>query len=79
MTTGWLRYRLDDTVTLSVGQKQLLTIARALLKDALLLILDETTSSVDTRTEELIQKAVDRLMEGRTLLSSPPLVNYPKC
>ena len=56
---------LDDTVTLSVGQKQLLTIARALLKDAPLLILDEATSSVDTRTEELIQKAMDRLMEGR--------------
>lgn len=58
--------RLDDTVTLSVGQKQLLTIARALLKDAPLLILDEATSSVDTRTEELIQKAMDKLMEGRT-------------
>ena len=57
---------LDDTVTLSVGQKQLLTIARALLKDAPLLILDEATSSVDTRTEELIQNAMDRLMEGRT-------------
>ena len=57
---------LDDTVSLSVGQKQLLTIARALLKDAPLLILDEATSSVDTRTEELIQKAMDRLMEGRT-------------
>ncbi|HET3495245.1 TPA: ATP-binding cassette domain-containing protein [Streptococcus pneumoniae] len=57
---------LDDTVTLSVGQKQLLTIACALLKDASLLILDEATSSVDTRTEELIQKAMDRLMEGRT-------------
>ena len=57
---------LDDTVTLSVGQKQLLTIARALLKDAPLLILDEATSSVDTRTEELIQKAMNRLMEGRT-------------
>ena len=57
---------LDDTVTLSVGQKQLLTIARALLKDAPLLILDEATSSVDTRAEELIQKAMDRLMEGRT-------------
>ena len=57
---------LDDTVNLSVGQKQLLTIARALLKDAPLLILDEATSSVDTRTEELIQKAMDKLMEGRT-------------
>ena len=56
----------DDTVSLSVGQKQLLTIARALLKDAPLLILDEATSSVDTRTEELIQKAMDKLMEGRT-------------
>ena len=57
---------LDDTVTLSVGQKQLLTIARALLKNAPLLILDEATSSVDTRTEELIQRAMDTLMEGRT-------------
>ena len=57
---------LDDTVSFSVGQKQLLTIARALLKDAPLLILDEATSSVDTRTEELIQKAMDKLMEGRT-------------
>lgn len=57
---------LDDTVSLSVGQKQLLTIARALLRDAPLLILDEATSSVDTRTEELIQKAMDKLMEGRT-------------
>ncbi|KXT78137.1 ABC transporter ATP-binding protein [Streptococcus sp. DD13] len=57
---------LDDSVTLSVGQKQLLTIARALLKDAPLLILDEATSSVDTRTEELIQQAMDKLMSGRT-------------
>lgn len=57
---------LNDTVTLSVGQKQLLTIARALLKDAPLLILDEATSSVDTRTEELLQKAMDKLMEGKT-------------
>ena len=57
---------LNDAVSLSVGQRQLLTIARALLKDAPLLILDEATSSVDTRTEELIQKAMDKLMEGRT-------------
>lgn len=57
---------LDDSMTLSVGQKQLLTIARALLKDSPLLILDEATSSVDTRTEELIQAAMDKLMEGRT-------------
>ena len=65
LPTGYDTY-LDDSVTLSVGQKQLLTIARALLKDAPLLILDEATSSVDTRTEELIQKAMDKLMEGRT-------------
>ena len=57
---------MDDSVTLSVGQKQFLTIARALLKDAPLLILDEATSSVDIRAEELIQKAMDKLMEGRT-------------
>lgn len=57
---------LDESVQLSVGQKQLMTIARALLKDSTLLILDEATSSVDTRTEELIQKAMDALMVGRT-------------
>lgn len=57
---------LDDSITLSIGQKQLLTIARALLKESPLLILDEATSSVDTRTEELIQKAMDKLMEDRT-------------
>ena len=57
---------MDDSLSLSVGQKQLLTIARALLKDSPMLILDEATSSVDTRTEELIQKAMDKLMEGRT-------------
>lgn len=57
---------LNEAVSLSVGQKQLLTIARALLKDAPLLILDEATSSVDTRTEEVIQRAMDKLMEGRT-------------
>lgn len=72
---------LDDSVTLSVGQKQLLTIARSLLKDAPLLILDEATSSVDTRAEELIQKAMDKLMEGRTdfLCHCPSLVDHPKC
>ena len=57
---------LKDAEELSVGERQLLTIARALLKDAPMLILDEATSSVDTRTEELIQKAMDKLMEGRT-------------
>ncbi len=57
---------LDNKVTLSAGQKQLLTIARAIVEDAPMLILDEATSSVDTRTEELIQKAMDTLMVGRT-------------
>ena len=57
---------LKDADELSVGERQLLTIARALLKNAPMLILDEATSSVDTRTEELIQKAMDKLMEGRT-------------
>lgn len=57
---------LDDSVSLSVGQKQLLTIARALIRNAPMLILDEATSSVDTRTEEQIQKAMDVLMTNRT-------------
>jgi len=57
---------LDETVTLSAGQKQLMTIARAMVKDAPLLILDEATSSVDTRTEIQVQAAMDRLMQGRT-------------
>ncbi|PJM78609.1 ABC transporter ATP-binding protein [Bifidobacterium scaligerum] len=57
---------LDDKSTLSAGQKQLLTIARAMVQDAPILILDEATSSVDTRTEELIQKAMDALTVGRT-------------
>lgn len=57
---------LNDKVNLSTGQKQQLTIARAMLKDAPMLILDEATSSVDTRTELLIQQAMDKLMEGRT-------------
>ncbi len=56
----------DDVGNLSGGQKQLLTIARALLADRPLLILDEATSNVDTRTELLIQKAMDQLMDGRT-------------
>ena len=56
----------EETSNISIGQKQLLTIARAILKDPKILILDEATSSVDTRTEELIQKAMDVLMEGRT-------------
>ena len=56
----------DDATNLSQGEKQLLTIARAFLADPQILILDEATSSVDTRTEVLIQKAMARLMEGRT-------------
>ena len=56
----------EDSTAVSSGQKQLLTIARALLADRPLLILDEATSNVDTRTELLIQKAMDRLMGGRT-------------
>ena len=57
---------LDASVSLSEGQKQLLTIARAMIEDAPMLILDEATSSVDTRTEILIQKAMDELTRGRT-------------
>lgn len=56
----------EETSNISGGQKQLLTIARAILADPKILILDEATSSVDTRTEILIQKAMDKLLEGRT-------------
>ena len=57
---------LSDSTTISAGQKQLLTIARAMLQNAPMLILDEATSSVDTRTELLIQRAMDELTKGRT-------------
>ncbi|MGS2779206.1 ABC transporter ATP-binding protein [Robertmurraya sp. GLU-23] len=57
---------LDDKANLSAGQKQLITIARAMVEDAPLLILDEATSSVDTRTELLIQEAMDKLTVGKT-------------
>ena len=56
----------DDATNVSAGEKQLLTIARAFLSDPAILILDEATSSVDTRTEVLIQRAMHRLMQGRT-------------
>ena len=57
---------LNDNTNLSAGQRQLVTIARAMIKNAPMLILDEATSSVDTRTEVLIQDAMDKLMAGRT-------------
>ena len=57
---------LNDQVSLSQGQKQQLTIARAMIADKPMLILDEATSSVDTRTELQIQKAMDALMQNRT-------------
>ena len=56
----------EDASNVSQGQKQLLTIARAILADNKIMILDEATSSVDTRTEQQIQDAMNRLMEGRT-------------
>lgn len=57
---------MSDKANLSAGQKQLVTIARAMVENAPMLILDEATSSVDTRTEVLIQRAMDKLTEGRT-------------
>ncbi len=57
---------VSDNDSVSAGQRQLLTIARGMIEDAPFLILDEATSNVDTRTEELVQKAMDKLMEGRT-------------
>ena len=57
---------LSESTSISAGQKQLLTIARAMLQNAPMLILDEATSSVDTRTELLIQRAMDKLTENRT-------------
>ena len=57
---------IDENDSVSSGQKQLLTIARGMIESAPFLILDEATSNVDTRTEELVQKAMDRLMDGRT-------------
>ena len=57
---------LDDSIAISAGQKQLLTIARAMIQGNPMLILDEATSSVDTRTELITQQAMDRLTEHRT-------------
>ena len=61
-----LNYRIEDNESISSGEKQLLTIARGMIDNSPFLILDEATSSVDTRTEELVQKAMDKLMENRT-------------
>ena len=58
--------KLGENDSISIGQKQLLTIARGMLHSSPFLILDEATSNVDTRTEELVQKAMDKLTEGRT-------------
>ena len=66
MPEGYDTIISEDTTNLSGGQKQLLTIARALLAGRPLLILDEATSNVDTRTEILVQKAMDKLMKGKT-------------
>lgn len=63
---GGLDSKIGDNDSISQGQKQLLTIARGMIKDAPFLILDEATSNVDTRTEELVQKAMDKLTKGRT-------------
>lgn len=63
---GYDTYLSDNAVNISKGQKQLLTIARAMLIDSPMLILDEATSNVDTRTEHIIQQAMTKLMEGRT-------------
>ena len=63
---GYMTVLSDDGVNISKGQKQLLTIARAMLSDAPILILDEATSNVDSRTERLIQDALYALMKGRT-------------
>ena len=63
---GGLNAKIGDNDTVSGGQKQLFTIARGMLEDAPFLILDEATSNVDTRTEELVQKAMDKLTHGRT-------------
>ena len=65
LPNGYNSY-LSENDTVSAGQKQLLTIARGMIQDSPFLILDEATSNVDTRTEELVQQAMDKLTEGRT-------------
>lgn len=63
---GGYESKLSDNDSVSSGQRQLLTIARGMIEDSPFLILDEATSNVDTRTEELVQQAMDKLTEGRT-------------
>ena len=63
---GGLDSEVNDNASISSGQKQLLTITRGMIEDAPFLILDEATSNVDTRTEELVSRAMDKLMEGKT-------------
>jgi len=68
----------DDGASVSAGQRQLLTIARAFLADPAILILDEATSSVDTRTEALVQRAMAALAHGSyQLRDRSPVVHYP--
>ena len=70
---------LDEKASLSQGQRQLLTIARSIVQDAPMMILDEATSSVDTRTEQLIQRGMDELTAGQDLLRHrPPAVHHPQ-
>ena len=66
MPKGYKSDLNEETSNVSAGQKQLLTIARVILADPKILILDEATSSIDTRTEQQIQSAMDNLMKGRT-------------
>ena len=67
LDNGYDTVLTDDGAGLSNGQRQLIAIARAALANAPVLILDEATSSIDSRTEKMVQGGMDRLMEGRTV------------
>ena len=67
LPNGYDTYLTGDGASLSQGQKQLLSIARAAINDPPVMILDEATSSIDTRTEKIVQDGMDKLMEGRTV------------
>ena len=71
LPNGYQTMLSGDGEELSQGQRQLLAIARAAVSNPPVLILDEATSSIDTRTESIVQKGMDNLMKGRTVLSSP--------